>query len=287
MGTVVPSCWSKGSWKGVGTLQLEKGHYQCVWFHSRQSYDRSLWRDESAYLSNELPWCPVFNTMQVVNHRTKDVCILTFKPRGWKAKDSFEIRGQVFDATGNVQYDIAGRWNSQLVARKAGDHGTDLLPDVAIHEHRQSHLQSQYILLWRNTLKPSAPFNLTPYAITLNDCPDDTLRPFLPPTDCRLRPDQRAFELGRYEQANVLKGEQEEFQRETRRRREQGEIPPHRPRWFEAKVEADTGERYWAPIRQGDQLEYWFQRDRVTKAIKAGTPAEWPNVDQIFVEAEL
>jgi len=93
--------------------------------------------------------------------------------------------------------------------------------------------------------------------------------------------------MGQYERANVLKSEQEDFQRATRKRRELGEIPPHRARWFEAKIEADTGERYWAPIRQGDQLDYWFQREQAVKAIKAGRPVEWPNVEDIFIEAEL
>jgi hypothetical protein len=222
---------------------LEESHHKCVWFHPWKSHHRSLWRDASEYRFDlNRRW--IIDPAQVVNHRTRDQCILTFKPRGWKAKDSFEIKGQVLDAKGNIQYDIAGRWNSQLVARKAGNHTTDLLPDVSVSaDVRQSQIHShEYILLWRNTVKPPAPFNLTPFAITLNDCPA-SLRPFLPPTDCRLRPDQRAFEMGQYERANVLKSEQEDFQRATRKRRELGEIPPHRARWFEAKVR-DSGQRF-------------------------------------------
>lgn len=169
------------------------------------------------------------------------------------------------------------------MARKVGNHATDLLPDISMPENPTP----EYILLWRNTEKPSAPFNLTPYAMTLNDCPEETLRPFLPPTDCRLRPDQRAFELGMYERANELKMEQEEFQRATRKRRELGEIPPHKPRWFEAKVERDTGERYWAPVMAGDRLEYWVQRERVAASGKSVEPAKWHDVDEIFIEADL
>lgn len=224
-----------------------------------------------------------YGEMTIINHRTKDKCVLTFKPRGWKARDSFEIKGQVLNARGEPQYDIAGRWSSQLVARRTGNHTADLLPDVTVNHTSQSH---EFILLWRNSEKPPAPFNLTPFAITLNDCPD-TLKKYLPPTDCRLRPDQRAFEEGQYERANVLKMEQEEFQRATRRRRERGEIPPHKPRWFEAKVEPDSGERYWAPLMKGSQLEYWYQREKVTKAIQAGMPAEWEGVDRIYIDSEF
>lgn len=224
----------------------------------------------------------------MLNHRTGDTCVLTFKPRGWRAKDSFEIKGQVFDAAGNVKYDIAGRWNSQLVARPAGNHAGELLPDVTVDSGPISPSAApEYLLLWRNTVKPTAPFNLSPFAITLNDCPEETLKPYLPPTDCRLRPDQRAFELGRYERANELKSEQEDFQRVTRRKRELGEIPPHRPRWFEAKTEPDTGERYWAPIRQGEQLEYWYQRERVFDAKSVGQPFGWEGVDNIFLDVEI
>ena len=57
---------------------------------------------------------------QVTNHRTGDQCVLTFKPRGWRGKDAYEISGYVADAAGTVTYEIAGRWNSQLVARAVG-----------------------------------------------------------------------------------------------------------------------------------------------------------------------
>jgi hypothetical protein len=145
----------------------------------------------------------------------------------------------------------------------------------------------EYILLWRNSEKPRAPFNLTPFAITLNDCPAE-LRPYLCPTDCRLRPDQRAFELGKYELANGLKTAQEEKQRATRRAREEGRLPSHKPRWFTAETDRDTGERVWSPVlAEGTQhLEYWQERERVWKE---GGNVPWDGVDHIFIEepAEL
>lgn len=197
------------------------------------------------------------------------------------------------NAQGAVVYEIAGRWNSQLVARPPGNHGYALLPDVNVTTPGGSNALGQhteYLLLWRNTEKPSAPFNLTPYAITLNDCPA-ALEPLLPPTDCRFRPDQRAFELGKYERANELKNEQEEFQRTTRKQREEGEIPPHRPRWFEAVTEIDTGERSWAPLRvpigEEEKVEYWVEREKVWKAKVEGKETEWKNVDRVFIDVEI
>lgn len=184
----------------------------------------------------------------------------------------------MISAKGKVEYEIAGRWNSQLIMRPAGS-SASLHPDLTITSPKQS----EYILLWRNSEKPpGSPFNLTPYAITLNHCPQDTLRPFICPTDCRLRVDQRAFELGQYELANDLKTEQEEKQRSIRKQREEGALPPHRPRWFTAETDGDTGERVWAPQRVDDgTLEYWKERERVWAR---GGNQPWKDVDDIFVE---
>ena len=226
----------------------------------------------------------------MTNHRTGDQCILTFKPRGWRGRDAYEISGKVVDHKGRTAYEIAGRWNSQLVARPKGIGGEQLQPDISPTTTTTATTTAsppEHILLWRNSEKPSgSPFNLTPFAITLNDCPLDTLKPFLCPTDCRLRPDQRAFELGLYELANSLKQSQEEKQREIRKAREEGKLKPHRPRWFTAETDGDTGERVWEPVRIDDgsddkPLEYWVERERVWKL---GGHQKWKDVDDIFVE---
>ncbi|EIW65347.1 uncharacterized protein TRAVEDRAFT_111458 [Trametes versicolor FP-101664 SS1] len=225
-----------------------------------------------------------YGDMIITNHRTGDQCILTFKPRGWRGKDAYEISGYVQDTRGNVTYEIAGRWNSQLVARQVGTGVGQLHPDVPLSSPTSPTASSEYILLWRNSVKPPAPFNLTPFAITLNDCPEDTLKPFVCPTDCRLRPDQRAFELGKYERANELKNKQEEFQRAVRKAREEGRAPPHKPRWFQPTTEPDTRERVWMPAMVEDQLEYWIEREKVTKAKQTGVEEDWNEVDRIFIE---
>jgi hypothetical protein len=214
--------------------------------------------------------------MEIKNHRSGETCTLSFKPRGWRAKDSFEIKGVVKDAKGAVKWDIAGRWNSQLVARKAGvGHGT-LEPDANLPTTGGAastpHILPEYILLWKNTVKPPAPFNLTPFAITLNDLPPG-LSDWVAPTDCRMRPDQRAFELAKYELANTLKQDQETKQREIRKLRETGQMPPHAPRWFNSSVDKDTGERVWEPKRTAaGEIEYWAERVRAHEA------GQWTNV---------
>jgi hypothetical protein len=227
--------------------------------------------------------CGLLYSAQITNHRTKDTCVLTFKPRGWRGKDAYEISGRVMDANGRVSYEISGRWNSQLIARQIGAGSTPLNPDLRVSGLNSPSATPEYILLWRNSEKPEgSPFNLTPFAISLNDCPKDTLKPYLCPTDCRLRPDQRAFEMGKYEIANTLKNDQEEKQRATRKLRDQGELPPHKPRWFTAETDGDTGERVWTPSRLEDGgMEYWAERERIWKM---GGNQPWTDVAPIFIE---
>ncbi|TKA64506.1 Oxysterol-binding protein C2F12.05c [Friedmanniomyces simplex] len=102
------------------------------------------------------------------------------------------------------------------------------------------------------------PFNLTPFAVTLNAIPD-RLRPLVAPTDTRLRPDQRAMEEGEYDFAAVEKNRVEEGQRARRRAREaRGE--EFVPRWFRKARHPVTGEEYW-DFRQ----EYWRVREEVAE----------------------
>ncbi|SNX84698.1 related to SWH1 - Member of an oxysterol-binding protein family [Melanopsichium pennsylvanicum] len=239
-----------------------------------------------------------FGDMEVTNHATGDRCVLTFKPRGWRGKDAFEIRGSVSDAQGNMKWDIAGRWNSQLVARKCGAGSGDLNPDQSVDvpngQIATAQPLAEYLLLWRNSEKPPTPFNLTPFAITLNSCPDD-LRPWLAPTDCRLRPDLSAFESGKFDQANDLKQKLENFQRETRRKRETGELPPHEPKWFKRTTDQDTKETLWqpAPSIQGagpggkELTNYWAERYEVGSKKMKGQAADWNGVYHIFGDFEV
>ena len=50
-----------------------------------------------------------YGDLVVTNHRTGEKCTLTFKPRGWRGGNAFEISGKVVDASGRDAWDIAGR----------------------------------------------------------------------------------------------------------------------------------------------------------------------------------
>lgn len=196
-----------------------------------------------------------YGPMEVRNWKTGEVCQLDFKPRGWKASSAYQVTGKVMDAGGVTKWNIGGRWNDKIFARPASSNeGTTLEGDV------------KAVLLWQaNPRPPNIPFNLTPFGVTLNALPDN-LRPYLPPTDTRLRPDQRAMEDGEYDLAATEKHRVEEKQRAKRRERERtGE--EFVPRWFQrAKCEI-TGEEYWRSTG-----EYW----------KAREVGDWSACEDIF-----
>lgn len=106
--------------------------------------------------------------MIVTNHASGEKCTLTFKPRGWRGKDAFEIKGAVHDKDGKKSWDIAGRWNSQLVARKCGNGKEELNPDEEINstgpqvteagKEKEGIIDDEYVLLWKNSHKPQTPF---------------------------------------------------------------------------------------------------------------------------------
>lgn len=234
-----------------------------------------------------------YGDMTVVNHVTGDVCKLTFKPRGWRSTNAFEIRGEVLDAHGNKVWLITGRWNSQLIAkRSSGGEPSDLNPDekdVCANPTDGGVSESKYLLLWRNSPKVPMPFNLTPFAVTLNSRPEGLME-WLPPTDCRRRPDLTAFENGKFDQADQLKVQLEELQRSKRRMREEGKLPPHKPRWFSKTTDPDTKEAFWKPHMSADEegletMDYWIERSKIGTKHVQNQDADW-DTDHIFGDLE-
>ncbi|GBB85561.1 hypothetical protein RclHR1_12050006 [Rhizophagus clarus] len=264
------------------------------------------WKKVTTCVNNLIvgtPWIDHYGDMIITNHLTGDKCVLTFKARGWRGKDAFEIRGFVKDGENDKEvWEIAGRWNERLIARRcdinlSGDSEVDLGSDKAAEDAYQQHTAGnsngsdeipmsptspssvQYrrpiVLLWKKSPTPEEPipFNLTPFAITLNDLPD-SLVPWISPTDSRLRPDQRAMELGNYNLASTEKVRLEEKQREKRKKREQGVAKEFVPRWFTKKIEKDTGELYWE-----FNYEYWKERERAGKEkVEGNGQGKW-NID--------
>jgi hypothetical protein len=215
-----------------------------------------------------------YGTMEIKNWDTGEVCILEFKPRGWKASSAYIVSGRVLDKAGRTRWSVGGRWNDKMYAR--------LTPGYEDNEFSQSDVarasngrhdsmsSSQALLLWEAHERPKGiPFNLTPFVVTLNAIPD-SLRGHLAPTDTRLRPDQRAMEDGEYDFAATEKNRLEEAQRARKRDRDQaGEH--FESRWFTRAVCKVTKEEYWK-----FSGEYWEMRDAVAKG------GEWKNLEPIY-----
>ncbi|KAM0556875.1 hypothetical protein ACHAPJ_005548 [Fusarium lateritium] len=218
-----------------------------------------------------------YGIMEIKNWTTGEVAHVEFKPRGWKASSAYQVAGKVTDASGNVRVSLGGRWNSKLYARLTPGY------EAAVDEPKESGGDMAHggltdpnkaYLIWKAHERPTGiPFNLTPFVLTFNHI-DDQLRPWLPPTDSRLRPDQRAMEDGEYDFAADEKNRLETAQRTRRRiREERGE--EFVPQWFHKARCEITGEEYWK-----FNGKYWEQRE---KAGPDGDPrVAWEGLEPIY-----
>lgn len=223
-----------------------------------------------------------YGTMEIKNWTTGEVAYVEFKPRGWKASSAYQVAGKVLDSDGRVRLSLGGRWNSRLYARLTP--GFEAAVDEPSKDkesgpiHRGSFVDpGRAYLIWQANHRPTGiPFNLTPFVLTFNHI-DDKLRPWIAPTDSRLRPDQRAMEDGEYDLAASEKNRLEEGQRARRREREErGE--EFVPAWFsKARCEV-TGEEYWK-----FNGKYWDMRD---KAGPDGDPHIWDDLEPIYEDAQ-
>ncbi|KAL0408545.1 UNVERIFIED_CONTAM: Oxysterol-binding protein-related protein 1D [Sesamum radiatum] len=93
-------------------------------------------------------------------------------------------------------------------------------------------------------------YNLTPFAISLNELTPE-LQKKLPPTDSRLRPDQRHLENGEYELANAEKLRLEQLQRQARKLQDRG----WKPRWFQK--DEDGCYRYMGGYWEAREKQKW------------------------------
>lgn len=127
-----------------------------------------------------------------------------------------KLEGKVLDANGKEACKLSGKWDEQVSRAMGGD-------------------QFQQVLKVSDFPKDAPKYyGFTKFAIQLNEVTED-LEGKLPPTDSRLRPDQKAFEEGKVDEAEEGKKKLEEKQRAKRKEwNEQGK-EPRPPQWFEEK----------------------------------------------------
>uniref|UniRef100_A0A4W4DV48 Oxysterol-binding protein n=1 Tax=Electrophorus electricus TaxID=8005 RepID=A0A4W4DV48_ELEEL len=121
------------------------------------------------------------------------------------------LKATVTDSEGHVIHLLFGKWHEAFYL---GD-------------------PSSAICLWRANPLPlnyEKYYGFTQFTIELNDL-DESIRPFLPPTDTRFRPDQRLLEEGDVTGAEEQKKRIEALQRESKRIQQENNTT-HTPRFF-------------------------------------------------------
>ena len=188
--------------------------------------------------------------LHVSNETTGQRSVSTFKQGGMFSGRSEEITTQTHDSHGNdLGLGLVGTWTNSLQLVKNGSPVKD-------------------VTIWTaGPLVPNAPkhYGMTSFAASLNEFTSIEDKKTIPPTDSRLRSDQRALEDGDVDSAEQEKVRLEEGQRE--RRREYESAGKHWiPRWFE-KVDdnataGDGTEVVWH-LKMGKD-GYWDERSRGT-----------------------
>lgn len=220
--------------------------------------DRFSWAPGSSFLRNIIAgekYVEPVGNMTVVNEVTGEKAVVTFKTKGMFSGRSEDVAVQTYDSYGDEQsLGLVGKWTSSLTATENGDSRANEPPIWSVAE-----------------LIPDAAkrYGFTTFAASLNEI-TPIEKGKLPPTDSRLRPDQRAAEDNDFDEAEMLKGKLEEAQRKRRKILED-EGRSWTPKWFE-KVEGGdgSGEEVW--VAKVGQDSYWEKR----------VNGEWEDVEKIF-----
>ncbi|KAL9173289.1 hypothetical protein ABFS82_03G103800 [Erythranthe guttata] len=186
-------------------------------------------------------YCDHYGNMRIQGNREYS-CKLKFKEQSILDRNPHQVQGVVQDKSGKTVATLFGKWDESMHFVH-GDYSSKGKGHESLSEAH---------LLWKKSKPPKFPtrYNLTRFAITLNELMPG-LKDKLPPTDSRLRPDQRCLENGEYETANAEKLRLEQRQRQARTMQEQG----WKPRWFAKEKGSDTYRYtggYWEAKEQGN-----------------------------------
>ncbi|KAJ8773601.1 hypothetical protein K2173_005847 [Erythroxylum novogranatense] len=183
-------------------------------------------------------YCDHYGTMRIKGSGNYS-CKLKFKEQSVIDRNPHQVHGFVQDnRSGEKVAMLVGKWDEAMYY-VLGDPTT---------KPKGYDPMSEAVLLWeRDKSGTKTRYNLTPFAISVNELTPGLLEK-LPPTDSRLRPDQRHLENGEYELANAEKLRLEQLQRQARRLQERG----WQPRWFQR--DEDGCYRY--------KGGYWEARER-------------------------
>ncbi|KAJ6730436.1 OXYSTEROL-BINDING PROTEIN-RELATED [Salix viminalis] len=186
-------------------------------------------------------YCDHYGTMRIEGNREYS-CKLKFKEQSIIDRNPHQVQGIVEDRHGKTVATLFGKWDESIYYVN-GDFSRKGKGFESMKEAR---------MLWKRSKPPRFPtrYNLTRFAITTNELTPG-LEEKLPPTDSRLRPDQRYLENGEFDMANSEKLRLEQRQRQARKMQERG----WQPRWFAKDKGSDTYRYvggYWEARDKGD-----------------------------------
>ncbi|KAM9724506.1 oxysterol-binding protein-related protein 3 isoform 3-T3 [Menidia menidia] len=197
--------------------------------------DHYEWNKVTSCIHNILSgqrWIEHYGEISIKNS-SSDIChcrITFVKAKYWNSSVN-EVEGTITDNKGKVIHKLFGKWHESVFC---GD------PPSAT-------------CIWRANAMPvgyEQYYGFTKFAIELNEL-DSSLKLLLPPTDTRLRVDQRLLEEGNMEAAEEEKQRIEQLQRDRRRTLEENNAS-HQPKFFR-KSKDDTwvsNNTYWELRRE-------------------------------------
>uniref|UniRef100_A0A8C2X1L9 Oxysterol-binding protein n=1 Tax=Cyclopterus lumpus TaxID=8103 RepID=A0A8C2X1L9_CYCLU len=215
-------------------------------------------------------WIEQYGTVEIVNHRTGDKCVLNFKPCGMFGKELHKVEGHIQDKSKKKRRVIYGKWTECMYSmdpkvyeaykksdKKTGGDSKKLKPvsEYSLFSEESDEMPEVQetvtvipgsALLWRILPRPADSaqmYNFTSFAMTLNEL-EPGMERLLAPTDCRLRPDIRAMENGDMDSSSTEKERLEEKQRASRRERSVDE-EEWSTSWFQLGTNPHTGAEDW------------------------------------------
>ncbi|KAJ1267328.1 hypothetical protein BS78_07G047300 [Paspalum vaginatum] len=167
-------------------------------------------------------------------------CKLKFKEPSLLDRNPHLVQGSVEDTDEKKASFLIGKWDESMYYSNSD----------TFKVKNADQLKGASLLWEKNKPAPNPTrYNLSSFAITLNELTPG-LQEKLPPTDSRLRPDQRHLENGEYEKANAEKLRLERRQRMSTKLQDNG----WKPRWFEQDTEDGTYRYkggYWETREKG------------------------------------
>ncbi|CAO1629669.1 unnamed protein product [Sympodiomycopsis kandeliae] len=199
--------------------------------------------------------------LTVENVNTGQKAVVEFKEGNmWGGSGSRnQVTGTVYDERGKKVTGLKGKWSDNFARQKDDEN---------------------YQVLWQASEMPKNTedyYGFTYFAMSLNEMTDD-IKPYLPPTDTRLRPDQRYFEEGKVDDAEQTKQTLENKQRQRRKEME-SKGDSFQPRWFHKDSNEDPEWQYG-----GESGQYFKKRDEAAqeKKGKASEKKTWEGLPELF-----